>query len=165
MSTASESECVIVFDQERITFTRAALLNEPDNIFLTRFLGSSEDNGTKGIHKITIDGDPVFFRLIQAHLRGYEIFPLADGVVSYLSKEATLKTLLKLAEKFLFQNLRAKVIAELEQVPKQVIPKGACLLIKPHHVRAFNHRYKVETNKLRIEPAVSPYLFTNGERY
>jgi hypothetical protein len=133
MSSTVESECIIIFDDERITLTKTLLLNEPTNIFLTRFIEPADANGTKNTHEITIDADPLFFKLIQAHLRGYEIFPLADGVIPYLSEEATLKTFLRLAEKFSFQNLRDRIMVELDKFTKPV-PKSTCLAIKHHHV-------------------------------
>jgi len=75
-----------------------------------------------------IRADPNIFRLIHAHLQGYDIFPLppqgipfgrgiTSGISTYrlpsLSKEATLKNLLRDASEFGLKNLVGKIEQEI----------------------------------------------------
>jgi hypothetical protein len=95
--------------------------SEPESIFVEYF---SADKMPR------LNADGYLFGLIHAHLKGYEIFPLPPqgipygGVYSiagntlppmlpYLSKEATLKNLLRDATDFGLKNLVTKIEREM----------------------------------------------------
>ena len=95
--------------------------SEPENIFVEYFQGNNMP---------TLNADPYLFSLIHAHLKGYEIFPLPPQglpyggesyssrdlslrVFPYLSKEATLKNLLRDATDFGLKNLVTKIEQEM----------------------------------------------------
>jgi hypothetical protein len=119
--------------------TELELQSEPDNIFnlkrqdITNLCSSRMNSDDTHIH-----ADPNLFRLIHAHLQGYEIFPLppqgvpfgrgiTTGISTYrlpsLSTEATLKNLLRDATDFGLANLVAKVKQEMANQAK-VSAKG-----------------------------------------
>jgi hypothetical protein len=108
--------------------TELELQSEPDNIFnLKRQAPTALHSPHTNNDDTYIRADPNIFRLIHAHLQGYEIFPLPPqgipfgrgitaGINTYrlpsLSKEATLKNLLRDASEFGLTNLVAKVEQE-----------------------------------------------------
>lgn len=104
----------------RFQFNKTEVESEPESIFVEYI----RDNNVP-----TLDADPYLFSLIHAHLKGYEIFPLPSQgvpyggeihsgsqllpVLPYLSKEATLKNLLRDATDFGLKNLVAKIEQEM----------------------------------------------------
>jgi hypothetical protein len=95
---------------QTITLTMDQINSDPGNAFAKFF--SANDS-----YEMGITSEPGLFRLIQEHLMGYEIFPLTDGSVPYMSKERAMKNLLKEAERFELQGLVSKIRrAQIEQV-------------------------------------------------
>lgn len=93
----------LVVSGERFSFTQEQLESDPDNYFTSCF-GSSW-----GMKELVIEKEPALFKLIQAHLRGYEIFPIPEAYVPYMSNEAVLGNLLKEAEFYVLGNLVKKI--------------------------------------------------------
>jgi len=51
------------------------------------------------IRELEVQKEPQIFKLIQAHLRGYDILPLSDEVIPYyLTKETMIHNLFKEAQ-------------------------------------------------------------------
>jgi hypothetical protein len=72
-------------------FTEEQLESEPDNKLaaISRRTNASE-----------LLAEPAIFRLTQAHLRGYEIFPLPDTAIPhYMGKDTMIANLLLEAER------------------------------------------------------------------
>jgi hypothetical protein len=85
----------IIVSGERFNFTVDQLQSDPNNYFATYFLGDFEE-AARNERELIVEKEPLLFKLIQAHLRGYDILPLADGCVpSYMTKEGALENLLK----------------------------------------------------------------------
>jgi hypothetical protein len=96
----SAEEYIIIVSGQRFVVTRDQLESEPGNYFATYFLDKFQEfpNNTR---EIKLQKDPLLFTLIQAHLRGYDPFPIPDSSVpSYMTKEGVLKNLLKDAQYF-----------------------------------------------------------------
>jgi hypothetical protein len=109
--------------------TELELQSEPDNIFnLKRQSPMTLSSPCSNSNDTYIHADPNIFRLIHAHLQGYDIFPLPPqgvpfgrgitaGISTYrlpsLSKEATLKNLLRDASEFGLKNLVVQVEQEI----------------------------------------------------
>lgn len=53
--------------------------------------------------------EPALFKLIQAHLRGYDILPIPDGYIPYMSDEVVLGNLLKEAAYYALSGLVQKI--------------------------------------------------------
>jgi len=62
------------------------------NYFTSYFLGEFEE-GAEGKRLLTLNRHPEIFRIIFEYLSGYEIFPLADGVIHGMSTLALLENL------------------------------------------------------------------------
>jgi hypothetical protein len=90
-------------NDETIKLTFDQLNSDPGNAFAKYFSGRS--NGSW----MEIESEPGLFKLIQAHLRGYDIFPIPDGSVPYMNREQVLKNLLKEAETYELHGLVAKI--------------------------------------------------------
>jgi hypothetical protein len=110
---------------QRFSLNEAQIFSEPDSVFVNLF---------RGLEESELDADANVFRSIHAHLKGYEIFPLPpQGIpygggsfvkgdsrpVPYLSKEATLKNLLRDATDFGMKNLVAKVEREMDNARRR----------------------------------------------
>jgi hypothetical protein len=79
------------------------------------------------VREIAVEKEPLFFKLIQAHLRGYEILPLRDSFIPpYMTKAVALGNLLREAQFYGLQRLEAKI--------KEVV-------LRPHPISAAK-RYK-----------------------
>jgi hypothetical protein len=76
----------IIVSGEKFIFTRDQLESEPDNYFYTYFLGDFVE-AANNARELNLQTDASLFKLIQAHLRGYEIFPTQDACVpGYMTK-------------------------------------------------------------------------------
>jgi hypothetical protein len=85
----------IIASGEKFNLTPDQLQSDPNNYFATYFLGDFEE-ATRNERELIVEKEPLLFKLIQAHLRGYDILPLADGCIpSYMTKEGALENLLK----------------------------------------------------------------------
>jgi hypothetical protein len=91
------STYAIIVSGERLTFTREQFESEPNNKFTEYFFETSSQSSTEK-REMRIEKEPTLFKLIQAHLRGYTIFPIQDGFVPYMTTDGVLENLLKEAE-------------------------------------------------------------------
>jgi len=99
----------ITVSGERFVFTREQIQSEPGNYFATYFLGdfAESNNGAK---ELVIEKEPLLFKLIQAHLRGYEILPLADAAIpTYMTKEVALINLFRESQYYGLQRLEERI--------------------------------------------------------
>lgn len=116
----------IIVEGERFSFTRDQLDSDPGNFFATYFSGGFPEvpYGTK---EMEIEKEPLLFRLIQAHLRGYDVLPLSDQFVPpYMTKEGALNNLLKEAAFYGLWNLQSK-IQEYQKTTKANTAKAKAL--------------------------------------
>lgn len=101
----------IVVSGERLIFTRDQIESDPGNYFETYFFGEFSE-GVRGARELLVEKDVQLFKLIQAHLRGYEIFPLPDSAIpSYRTREVALTNLLLEAQFYGLVRLETKIIA------------------------------------------------------
>lgn len=99
---------VVSPDGERFPMTAAQLRSDPGNFIASMFFTPSGFE-KPDVGDVLVREDTEFVRLIHAHLKGYEILPLKEGVIPYLSDKATLSSLLVIAEKYGLQILHAKI--------------------------------------------------------
>jgi hypothetical protein len=104
-----------LFSDKCFTLTPDQINSDPGNAFCKFFAGES------GYCEMEIKSEPGLFRLIYHHLRGYDIFPILDGSVPYMSGETALKNLLKDAEEYELHGLVAK-IREFQKAQAQPLP-------------------------------------------
>jgi hypothetical protein len=79
----------------RFELTREQLESDPGNYFATYFLGEFRE-AAEGRRELRLHRDPKLFKLIHAHLQGYDILPLSDACIpEYMTKETALQNLLK----------------------------------------------------------------------
>lgn len=107
----------LLVDSETLTISQPHLFREPSNTLLRLF---AEDPQVAR-HGLRIHGEPALWKLVQAHLRGYDIFPLRDGVVPYLSTVATLKSLWHICDEYKLENLKHKITFELRREDKRYL--------------------------------------------
>ncbi|KIM22408.1 hypothetical protein M408DRAFT_27712 [Serendipita vermifera MAFF 305830] len=104
-----DNRCTIIVSNERFDFTRDQLESDPGNYFATYFFGEFAE-ASQGVRELVVDKDVRLFRLIQAHLRGYEIFPLPDSAIPhYMTKEVAIKNLLTDAQYYCLGGLIEKI--------------------------------------------------------
>ena len=105
----SNERYTIVVSGERLVFTRDQIESDPGNYFATYFFGEFAE-GTRGIRELAVEKDVRLFRLIQAHLRGYSILPLAPAAIPpYMTMEGALANLLTEAQYYSLQLLEEKI--------------------------------------------------------
>lgn len=105
----SDERYVIVASGERFVFTRDQIESDPGNYFAVYFFGEFAE-GSRGIRELVVEKEPFLFKLIQAHLRGYEIFPLPDSrIPSYMTKEVTITNLLREAQFYTLGRLEDRI--------------------------------------------------------
>jgi hypothetical protein len=122
----------IVVSGEKLYFTKDQILFDPGNYFATYFFGEFAE-GIQGTRELHLQKDIQLFKLIQAHLRGYRILPLADAVIpSYMTKEVALINLFLEAQYYGLQRLEERIrhekpnIADLaSETPPDVQPPQA----------------------------------------
>ncbi|KIM23616.1 hypothetical protein M408DRAFT_332236 [Serendipita vermifera MAFF 305830] len=115
-----DDRCTIIIGTERFNFTRDQLESDPGNYFATYFFGEVAE-ASHGARELVIEKDARLFRLIQAHLRGYEIFPLPDSAIPhYMTKEVAIKNLRHDAQLYCLKRLEEKTkIFELISLNKE----------------------------------------------
>ncbi|KIM22407.1 hypothetical protein M408DRAFT_27711 [Serendipita vermifera MAFF 305830] len=116
-----DNRYTITVGTEQFRFTRDQLESDPGNYFATYFFGEFTE-ASQGARELVIEKDIQLFRLIQAHLRGYDIFPLPDAAVPpYMTKEVAIKNLRHDAQFYCLGKLEG-TIKDLEQtsVKKEV---------------------------------------------
>ncbi|CCA78009.1 hypothetical protein PIIN_09523 [Serendipita indica DSM 11827] len=112
---ASE-EYTIIVDGEKFVLTRDQLLSDPRNYFATYFLGDFGE-ARAGRRELVLSKEPLIFKLIHTHLRGYDVFPIPDSLVpSYMTKEGVVKNLLRDARFFGLELLEQSVLQEMESL-------------------------------------------------
>lgn len=115
---------VVIVSGQRFTFTRDQLESEPDNYFTTYFLGDFNE-ATNSINELELETEPLLFELIQAHLRGYTIFPIQEGCIpKYMSKMGMLKSLRKEADYFGLASLVGSIDEELVSAAEHPMNEG-----------------------------------------
>lgn len=127
----------VVLSGQRFVLTREQLESEPGSYLATYFLGDFKE-AADDTREMDLERDPVLFKLIQSHLRGYEIFPLADTCIPHdMTKLTTLKNLLKDAEYFGLERLAESVRDQIQKsgtkrVYRIVVGKFQSLFIAMH---------------------------------
>jgi len=90
----------IIVSGQPFVFTRNQLESEPGNYFATYFFGDFKE-AASATKELELDTEPLFFKLIQAHLRGYKVLPIQNAYVpDYTSKKVALENLRRDAEFF-----------------------------------------------------------------
>jgi hypothetical protein len=118
---------------ERFPLTKAQLMSDPGNSLAAKFIGDDKSQSTIG--ELVVDEETALVKLIHAHLRGYEVLPLLDGVIPYLSKEATLRTFLSVSRQFRLYKLQEKVERSLgKQYPSRRVLWSLVCTILPINV-------------------------------
>src|ERR1700761_9484102 len=96
----SDPRCIytIIASGERFTLTKDQIESDPGNFFQSYFFGGLSE-ASSGTRELVEEKEPRILKLIQAHLRGYDILPLSDRIIpDYLTKESMLNNLLKEAQ-------------------------------------------------------------------
>jgi hypothetical protein len=105
----SDIHYILNVSGEKFVFTKDQLESDPGNYFATYFLGdfSEAANGTR---ELKIEKEPAIFRIIQAHLRGYAVFPIPEKLTPfYMTSEMFLENILSEAEYYCLGNLVQKM--------------------------------------------------------
>lgn len=111
----STEEYTIVVSGQQFTLTRDQLESEPGNYFASYFLGRFQE-ASNNTREMKLQKDPLLFKFIQAHLRGYDPFPIPESFVpSYMTKEGALKNLLKDAQFFRLARLEELTWKEINK--------------------------------------------------
>lgn len=115
---------------ERFPLTKAQLMSDPGNSLAAKFIGDDKLQSMM-LGELVVDEEVALVKLIHAHLRGYEVLPLLDGVIPYLSKEATLRTFLNVARQFRLYKLQEKVERSIgKQYPsRRVLWSAVCTIL------------------------------------
>jgi hypothetical protein len=123
------STYAIIVSGERLTFTREQLESEPNNKFAEYFFDTSTQPSTEK-REMRIEKEPGLFKLIQTHLRGYNIFPIRDGFIPCMTVSGVLENLMKEAEYYALGGL----IQKLQNIqrgytgsPKYMLAVSKCL--------------------------------------
>lgn len=116
----------VVVSGERFILTRDQLESDPGNYFVTYFLGDFAESAN-GVNELVTEKEPLLFKLIQAHLRGYEILPLtSSSIPTYMTMDTALNNLLEEAQFYglerLVEKIKAFQLKEKESQPKPVVP-------------------------------------------
>lgn len=104
-----DNRYTILVGNEQFRFTRDQLESDPGNYFATYFFGEFAE-ASQGAKELVVEKDVHLFRLIQAHLRGYDIFPLPDAAIPpYMTKEVAIKNLRRDAQFYCLEKLEEKL--------------------------------------------------------
>ncbi|CAG8669000.1 726_t:CDS:1 [Acaulospora colombiana] len=104
----SQDIYALIVSGECFKLTKDQLESDPGNYLATYFLGDFAE-ATDGVQELHISKEPKLFTLIQAHLRGYTIFPIPDSIVPpYMTKETTIENLILEAEFYGLEILEEK---------------------------------------------------------
>jgi hypothetical protein len=114
----SSDQFTVIVSGQRFAFTRDQLESDPGNYFATYFLGGFKE-ASSNAKEMILEKDPLLFTLIQAHLRGYDPFPIADAFTpKYMTKASALKNLMSDAKYFGLVRLEEAIEAEMEKRSK-----------------------------------------------
>lgn len=140
--TMAIEKYTIIVNGERFVFTRDQLESDPGNYFWQYFLGGFKEV-PYGTTEMEVEKEPLFFKLIQAHLRGYEILPLPDQCIPpYMTKEGALRNLSSEAEFYGLWDLHKK-IETYRTTTEANLAKAASLQ------RKSKKKYKLAVSNLR----------------
>ncbi|PVF94093.1 hypothetical protein CPB86DRAFT_741206 [Serendipita vermifera] len=121
--TSDELLFDIIVSGETFAFTRKQLESDPDNEFTRYFFGGAKRDPSPRL-TLHIEGEPKLFTLIQAHLRGYPVFPIPDQIVpTYMTKATMVASLSQEAAKCRLSRLHImtdEYIAKSETVLSQL---------------------------------------------
>lgn len=113
--TMSSDQYTIIVSGQRFVLTRDQLESEPGNYFATYFLGEFEESSNNS-REMILEKDPLLFTLIQAHLRGYDPFPITDAFTpKYMTRNSALKNLMSDTKYFGLVRLEEAIEAEMER--------------------------------------------------
>jgi hypothetical protein len=105
----SNERYTIIVSGEKLVFTKDQIQSDPGNYFATYFFGDFAE-GAQGTRELVVEKDIQLFKLMQAHLRGYEIIPLPDTAIPwYMTREGALANLLQEAQFYALDMLVAKI--------------------------------------------------------
>ncbi|KAG8818526.1 hypothetical protein FRC17_010801 [Serendipita sp. 399] len=95
----------LAVEETEFKFTKDQLDTEPGNALSEYF--SQLESGTY----LHLQKDPLLFKLVQSHLRGYEALPIPDTLVpDYMTKESALENLLRDARSLGLRRLEQRVM-------------------------------------------------------
>ncbi|KAG8799367.1 hypothetical protein FRC18_008311 [Serendipita sp. 400] len=104
---------VVKIGDEEFRFTQDQLDSEPGNYLANHFLQGvnlRSDAAEVGDRNLLLEKDPLLFRLIQAHLRGYEVLPIPDSSIpGYMTKESAVENLMRDARSLGLRRLEQKM--------------------------------------------------------
>jgi len=120
----------IIVSGEKLVFSKDQIFSDPGNYFATYFFGEFAE-GTGGAQELVVQKDIQLFKLIQAHLRGYEIIPLADTAIPYyMTREGALANLLREAQFYCLQMLVDRIEAYQSKERDDVLERARTQLGK-----------------------------------
>jgi hypothetical protein len=109
----SRRKYTIIVSGQRFVFTRDQLESEPGNYFATYFFGDFKE-AASATKELELDTEPLFFKLIQAHLRGYKVLPIQNVYVpDYTSSKGALESLRRDADFFSLSRLVTLIDQEI----------------------------------------------------
>jgi hypothetical protein len=110
----SRNEYTVIAGGEKFVFTKDQLESEPDNYFAVYFLGSDKEV-VDGVNEMTVQIEPLLFKIIQAHLRGYLALPIPDACIPpYMTRANALQNLLRDVDFFGLHRLKELVLEEIQ---------------------------------------------------
>jgi hypothetical protein len=126
----------IIVSGEKFVFTQDQLESDPGNYFLNHFFDRFGE--AVGKREYRVEKEPKLFQLIQAHLRGYDIFPIPDAIVPpYMTKETMVNNLLNEAQFYGLGVLCQKILNYQETQRKKGEPE------KEAFMRQRSYKYAV----------------------
>ena len=127
----SNERYIIIVSGERFVFTQDQIESDPGNYFSTFFFGDFAE-GVRGVREIAVEKEPLLFKLIQAHLRGYEILPLRDTFIPpYMTKQVAVGNLLREARFYGLQKLEERIKEVYPELSNEVLHNST-----PHPISA-----------------------------
>ncbi|KAG8767865.1 hypothetical protein FRC20_005423 [Serendipita sp. 405] len=110
----SQTLYIVKIGDEEFRFTQDQLDSEPGNHLAIHFLQGVDSRSNvveAGNRTLLLERDPLLFKLIQAHLRGYEVLPIPDSLVpGYMTKESALENLQRDARSLGLRRLEEKLM-------------------------------------------------------
>ncbi|KAG8767864.1 hypothetical protein FRC20_005422 [Serendipita sp. 405] len=111
----SQTLYIVKIGDEEFRFTQDQLDYEPGNYLANHSLQRVDSKARSHVveadnRTLLLEKDPVLFKLIQAHLRGYDVLPIPDALVpNYMTKESALENLQRDARSLGLRRLEDKV--------------------------------------------------------
>jgi hypothetical protein len=115
-TTTSDTYYNLNVGGEGFVLTKYQIQSDPGNYFATYFLGDFSE-AANGNRELKLEKDPVIFKIIQSHLRGYEVFPIPDGLApAYMTKEVFMKNVWIESQYYGLTNLEEKAKKYYEEL-------------------------------------------------